>query len=58
VRPGGPLLPRRPQVQVILQQLPLHLPPPLGEQVFELAFGQPSRIRGLQLFDQRGEQIH
>ena len=43
---------------MILQQLPLHLPPPLGEQVFELAFGQPGRIRGLQLSGQRREQIH
>ncbi len=55
---GGPLFPRRPQVQVILQQLPLHLPAPLGQQVFELARGQPGRLSGLQLFDQRGERIH
>jgi hypothetical protein len=52
------LLPRRPQVQVILQQLPLHLPPPLSEQFLELARGQPGRIRGLQLFGQRREQAH
>ena len=55
--PGGLLLPRRPQVQVILQQLPLHLPAPLGQQVLQLARGQPGRLRGLQLRDQRREQI-
>ena len=38
---GGLLLPRRPQVQVILQLLLLHLPAPLGQQVFEPARGQP-----------------
>jgi hypothetical protein len=54
---GGLLLPRGPQVQVILQQLPLHLPAPLGEQVLELACGQPGRIRGPQLFDQGREQV-
>jgi hypothetical protein len=54
---GGLLLPRRPQVQVVLQQLPLHLPAPLGEQVFEVACGQPGRLGGLQLFDQDGEQV-
>jgi len=41
--PDSLLLPGRPQVQVILQQLPLHLPAPLGEQVFQLARGQPGR---------------
>jgi hypothetical protein len=51
------LFPRRPQVQVILQQLPLHLPPPLREEVFQLARGQPGRLRAFQLFDQRREQI-
>lgn len=40
---GGLLLPRRPQVQVVLQPLPLHLPAPLGEEVLELARGQPGR---------------
>ena len=54
---GGLLLPRRPQVQVILQQLPLHLPAPLGQQVLQLARGQPGRLSGLQLFDQDREQI-
>jgi hypothetical protein len=54
---GGLLLPRRPQVQVILQQLPLHLPAPLGQQVLQLARGQPSRLSGLQLFGQDREQI-
>ncbi|MGH3252249.1 MAG: hypothetical protein ACRDOI_39400 [Trebonia sp.] len=38
---GGLLLPRRPQVQVVLQQLPLHLAAPLGEEILELASGQP-----------------
>ena len=55
---GGLLLPRRPQVQVILQQLPLHVPAPLGQQVFEPARGQPGRRSGLQLFHQRDERIH
>jgi hypothetical protein len=54
---GGLLLPRCPQVQVILQQLPLHLPAPLGQQVLQLARGQPGRLSGLQLFDQDREQI-
>jgi hypothetical protein len=54
---GGLLLPRRPQVQVILPQLPLHPPAPLGQQVLQLARGQPGRLNGLQLFDQDREQI-
>jgi len=42
---------------MILQQLPLHLPAPLGQQVLQLARGQPGRLSGLQLFDQDREQI-
>ena len=53
----GLLLPRRPQVQVILRQLPLHLPAPLGEQALQLARGQPGRLSGLQVLDQDREQI-
>jgi len=53
----GLLLPRRPQVQVILQQLPLPLPAPPGQQVLQLARGQPSRLSGLQLSGQDREQI-
>src|SRR5262249_31586117 len=53
----GLLLPRCPQVQVILQQLPLHLPAPLSQQVLQLARGQPSRPGPFQLRGQRGEQI-
>ena len=45
----GLLLPRRPQVQVILQQLPLHLPAPPGQQVLQLALGQPGHCSSLQL---------
>lgn len=45
VLPGTLLFPRRPQVEVVLQQLPQHLPPPPGEQLFELAGGQPGRRR-------------
>jgi hypothetical protein len=54
---GGLLLPRRPQFQMTLQQLPLHLPAPLGQQVLQPAPGQPGRRSGLQLFDQGREQI-
>ena len=35
------LLPHRPQVQVVLHHLPLHLPAPPGEQLFELAAVSP-----------------
>ena len=55
--PRAVLFSRRPQVQVVLQQLPLHLPPP-GEELFDFTGGQPGRLGALQLSDQRGEQIH
>jgi hypothetical protein len=42
---------------MILQQLPLHLPAPLVQQVFQLARGQPGRPGPCELFDQRREQI-
>ena len=54
---GGLLFSRCPQVQVILQQLPLHLPAPPGQQVLQLARGQPGRRRPFQFRDQRREQI-
>ena len=58
VLPGGLLLPRRAQVQVVLHHLPLHLPPPVGDELFKLVGGQPGRPGGLQLSDQRGDQLH
>jgi hypothetical protein len=54
---GGLLLPRRPKVQVILQQLPQYLPAPLVQEFFELAGSQPGRRRPGQLIGQGGEQI-
>jgi len=57
VLPDSLLFPCRPQVQVILEQLPLHLPTPLSEPVLQLARGQPGRRGPFQLRDQRGEQI-
>jgi hypothetical protein len=47
--PGGLLLPRRAQVQVVLHHLTQHLPFPAGDELFKLVGGQPSRLGGLQL---------
>ena len=54
---GGLLLPRCPQVQVILQQQPQHLPAPAVYQVLELGCGQAGRGGAAELAGQRREQI-
>jgi hypothetical protein len=41
--PGLLFFPRRPQVVVVLQQLPDYLPAPLVEEVFQLAGREPGR---------------
>ena len=47
--------PRRPQVVVVLEQLPDYLPAPLVEEVFQLAGREPGRGGTGELGGQRGE---
>ena len=49
VLPGGLLLPRCAQVQVVLHHLTLHLPSPAGDELFKLVGGQPGRLGELRV---------
>ena len=53
--PGPLFFPRRPQVVVVLQQLPDYLPAPLAGEVFQLAGREPGRGGTGELGGQRGE---